>query len=268
MAPQRVRSDLVAGQRFGPYELVRPLRPGVLSGRWLARHTLETTNHVVHIFDLAGDRSERRRFLESVEAVASFDDPHALPIEQFSLCTTGRGWVVTPFTGDQDGLLLLTDLVEAKSGRLGLAEVSRVLEQVLRLSESGHAAALCHGVLDARSVLIDRRGAVKIELYGLRARLAGDSPDAERIRDEVRSIAGIAYECLTGVPAEEPMIPIGRLVKKLSKGWRQWFEHALDAARGFANPSEALASLPDLSGKVVGVEAEIKPVRGVVVTRQ
>lgn len=265
----RVLSDVQAGERFGPFVLVRLLRAGVMSARWMARHTLEETHHVVHVFELGRDRSERRRFLKAVERAAALTDSHVLPIEQFSLSQNGRGWVVTPYTGDQDGLLLLPDLVEAKSGRLGLPEVARVVEQLLRASAACHGEAgdgagldgVCHGVIDGRQVLIDRRGAIRLELYGVEQLMTGSAMNGESVRDEVRSVATLAYECLTGVVAEEPLIKVERLVKRLPRAWRIWFDRALDSAGGFATAQDALAMVPGADVQPAASRTEIKALR-------
>ena len=42
----------------------------------------------------------------------------------------------------------------------------------------------------------------------------------------------IGYLLLTGLRAEEPLIPAARLVPELGRAWNAWLEKGLDPARG------------------------------------
>ncbi len=91
-----------------------------------------------------------------------------------------------------------------------------------------------HGPIRMEQVLVNRRGAVCIELYGL-ARAAEDAikPSAELVRDEVRSVVEIAYQLVTGLRADEPLIPAERLVPRLDRAWVGWLRRGLDPSSGF-----------------------------------
>lgn len=238
--------------RIGPYRLVRQLQPGGLGERWLAFNESDQSDHVAHRFRMSQDRSEQRRFLAAVEALAPLSHPHLLAIEQVSLGIGGGAWIVTPFTGSHDGLVTLSSLVKDKGGRMTPAETGRALNQLLEGVEHAHAHGHHHGPIAAGEVLVDRRGSLSIELYGLRRRLGSLAarPAGEIARDEVRSIVEIGYCLLTGLPAEEPRIQAGRLIAKLDRMWDEWFEEGLDATAGFATPGEALAALPGMRREV------------------
>lgn len=239
--------------RVGPFRLVRPLSPGKLAERWLALDERDNSTHVLHRFDLGGDRlggdrAERRRFLAAIEEASALRHPHLLAVKTFSMGTgvsAGAAWVVTPYTGSQEGLLTLSQLVRSKGGSLSPVEAERAVEQLLEAMTYAHAADRHHGPLSAEEVLVDRRGSLAIEMYGLRRRLAGfSSGNAELVRDEVRSVVELAYRLLTGLPADEPRIPAGRLVRKLDPRWDEWLEMGLDPTGGFATAFEALQALP------------------------
>ena len=111
--------------------------------------------------------------------------------------------------------------------------------------------------------MVDRRGSLSIELYGLARRLAmpGARPASEAIRDEVRSIVEIGYWLLTGLPAEEPRIMAGRLIPKLERRWDEWFDRGLDPLAGFLSAEDALGAMPGLRREI---EASQGPVRTVI----
>lgn len=232
--------------RFGPYELLRPLSPGPLSERWLALHERDHSSHVVHRFPRLHDRASHRRFLSAVEGVADLKHPHVVGVEEFSICSHGRGTLVTQYTGNQDGLVTLPMLLESKSGRLGPNETDRAITHLLEALDYGCQRGVANGPVQFDQVLVDRHGRVLVELFGLARRLRGldSAPSAELVRDEVRSVAEIAYHLLTGMCAEEPRIAASRLVKRLSPEWEAWLERGLDGVSGFETAAEAIDALP------------------------
>jgi serine/threonine protein kinase len=230
--------------RIGSLSLTRPLLAGRLAERWLALNESLHSAHVAHRFRMV-DRSEERRLVAAVEALSNLSHPHILPVEQFTLGIAGAAWIVTPFTGSHDGLVTLSRLLVDKGGRMEAAEVDRALVQVLAAVEYAHDSGLQHGELSADEIVVDRRGSLAIEHYGLARRLSGSQDAAsEVVRDEVRSIVELGYRLLTGRSAEEPRIVASRLVPRLDARWDDWFEEGLDPMLGFATAEEALAALP------------------------
>lgn len=235
--------------RVGPYRLVRQLEPGKLAERWLALDEREQSTHVLHRFALSLDRGERRRFIASVESLSALDHPHLLPLRTFSL-GSGVGasaWVVTPYTGSQDGLLTLAALLAAKGGQMTPIEAERAMIQILDAVEYAHKAGHHHGEITLDEIMVDRRGSLAIELYGLARRLEGlKGGNAELVRDEVRSVVEAGYRLITGLPADEPRIPAGRLVRRLEPAWDEWLEAGLDPSGGYASAAEAREALPSM----------------------
>lgn len=248
---------------LGPYQIVRRLRTGFDAECWLALHERHTS-HALYRFGPFRDKAERRRFVEALEAVSPLHHTHILPIDQYSLDDAGWGWVVTPFTGNQQGLVRLSGLVQAKGGRLGPTEGERCVTQLLEAYAYGHANGADHGPIAPDQVLVDTRGSVWIELFGLRRRLEGLArADRELVRDSMRSVVELGYWLLTGLPAEEPRIRASRLVRRLDKRWDEWFETGLEPTGGFASGDEALAALPG-ARKGQGVEPARPRVRSVI----
>ncbi|MFM9994747.1 MAG: protein kinase domain-containing protein [Phycisphaerales bacterium] len=259
--------DRVPRLRIGPYLFVRSIEPGRSADRWLAVHERDDTTFVVHRFRVPRDRVEQRRFVGAVEALSELNHPHVLPIVQSSLGSAwaGNAWVVTPYTGNADGLVTLERLARDKGGRVPPNEVERAAVQLLEAVEHCHALGHAHGSIQADEVLVDPRGSLSIELYGLGRLISGGTPSAagREVRvDEVRSIISLAYRLLTGLTADEPRIPAARLVPKLARGFEEWLERGLDPVHGYSTAAEALAALGgvELAGDAPG----ISPVRVVI----
>lgn len=256
--------DRVARLRIGPYLFVREIEPGRLADRWLAVHERDDTTFVVHRFRVSRDRLEQRRFVTAVESLADLDHPHLLPIVEYSLgsAVAGNAWIVTPFTGNQDGLITLDRLVREKGGRMAPIEVERSMIQLLDAVESAHAGKRRHGPIAIDEILVDRRGSLQVELYGLSrmlGRAESNGSAAEAARDEVRSVVELGYQLLTGLPADEPRIVADRLVPRLPRHVVEWLEAGLDPVSGFSSATEALEALRQADEEVFGLRPS--PVR-------
>ena len=127
-------------------------------------------------------------------------------------------------------------------------EAERAVMQVLEAFHDATAQRQHHGPITMDEVLVDRHGSLVVELFGMSRLVRGLTVgNSELVRDEVRSVVEMGYQLITGLPAEEPFIPAGRLVKKLDPAWDDWFDRGLDPAEGFASAAEAIASLPSQS---------------------
>lgn len=249
-------------QNFGRYRLIRPLEPAAFAERWLSLHEDAHTSHVVYRFGALTDKLAQRRFLSAGEQRGSAKGDHLLDIQSFSFDAVGRPCLVTPYLGNHDGLVTVRSLAALKGGRLSPLETERAIVHVLEglrgahQTEDGHRGGL-HGSMSMDELLVDRHGRVWIELYGFRRAMRGQTERSmELAQDEVRSVVGAAYELLTGLPAEEPRISVGRLVKKIDPAWDTWLDRGLSGIDGFTSADEALAALPS-TGHVL---AEPKPV--------
>ncbi len=230
---------------LGPFALTRALEPCAIADRWLALHEADNSSHVAYRFAAQKSRADQRRFISAVERAAALDESHLLKVEQVALDQTDTPWVICPFTGDADGIRSLARLLREKGGQLSPFEIEPALTQILQGVSYAHTRQHCHGPVQMDEVLVDRHGRLIIELYGLRRALKGGGGfDTEVARDEVRSVAEIGYQLVTGLRCEEPLIPAGRLVRKLDRRWDAWFETALDPTDGFDSADEALAALP------------------------
>lgn len=249
---------------FGPYRVVRELPSSRVGPRWVAINERTGENRAVYRVATCRDHVERRRLLAAIEREGLVSHPHLLTVEKFSLDASGVLWAVAPYRGNQEGLVLLPELVEANGGRLAPIEAERALEQLLDAITFAHEHGLHHGPIEDDEILVDRHGSVWIELYALPRLLDGfDASNEFLIRDEVRSVVALGYRLVTGLPAEEPRMPAARMFKKLDRAWDRWFDRGLDASGGFDSAAEALAALPSRGGPADAPVVATRPVRGV-----
>jgi serine/threonine protein kinase len=231
--------------RFGPYQLVRELSPSPMGRRWLALRESDQSSHAVYQFEALPARAGRRRHMRAMHTLAGLRHPHLLAVELCSFEVGDEPWVVAPYTGNHDCIVTLADVLAAKGESLSAAEAERAVLQVLEGVGYAHSMGVGNGPLGMESLLVDRRGSVLIELYGVGRALRGlEGINSELVRDEVRSVVEIAYRLVTGLPAEEPRIPAGRLVKRLPRAFEEWLEEGLHPGGGFASAGEAIAMLP------------------------
>lgn len=236
--------DLSDRPSLGPYVLTRELPPRRDCERWLALHEVDQTSHLLYRFPVRREKHERRRFLEAVLACQRATHAHAMRIDQFSFATDGRPWIVSTYPGDGGGIVNLAQLIRIKGGQLDPGEARRAVLQLLDASAALGAEGQVHGPIDAEHVLVDRHGSLLIELFGLARATLGDGDATHHdLADQVRSIVAIAYLLVTGLRAEEPMIPPSRLVKGLSPVMDRWLLDGLDPARGYDTPAQAIAAL-------------------------
>ncbi len=237
----------VPRQTLGSYEIVRELAPCALSRRWFAVHAQNQTSHVLYELGSCRDRAGQRRFVAAVQALAQLNHAHILPVQSLTF-SRDEPWLVTPYTGNQEGLVTLASLAEAKGGSMAGPEAARALVQLLAALDYAQSQSHTHGPIALDEVLVDRHGSVSIELFGLGRALKGlGAGNAELRADEVRSIVEMGYQLVTGRIAEEPRIAACKLARALDRRWDDWFALGLDPVDGFRSPAEALDAFPTRS---------------------
>ncbi len=229
--------------RFGPYRLIRALEPLAGWERFIALDERFDTDHLIYRHPALPEAADRRRLMAAVAPMASLRHPHLTELTAYSFDEQDRLCLVTAYTGNQEGLVTLADLVERKNGRMEVPEVALCVEHLLTAVSAARRAGLSDAPLGPERIQIDRRGAVRIELYGL--------PRADRrvegvctASDEVRAIAEMAVWLLTGIRQDIAISGVGRLAGRAARAWEPWLEAALDPLQGFDSPDEALAVLP------------------------
>lgn len=256
--------------QVGPYLLTKPLAENGFADRYLALHQVDQSSHVAYRFHVPpapgpGDWEGRRVLEAALAACRALRQEHLLAVEDVCEDDQGALWAITPFTGDVDGLRTLSKLLREKSGQMHPSEAERAIVQLLEPIAHAHGGQhigggvavrprVVHGPLTMDEVLVDRHGRLFIEMYGLvralemREETVSAAAEAELMRDEVRSVVEIGYQLITGLRAEAPVIPAGRLVKKLDPRLDRWLARGLDVRGGYATAAQALAELPGNDG--------------------
>ncbi|MEO1536052.1 MAG: hypothetical protein AAFS11_10925, partial [Planctomycetota bacterium] len=232
-------------------------RPCGAIERYLVTDPERLTHHVAFRLPLPAG-CDQETFLEAVSRSSRINCPHVLPVEQFAFAGGEAAWIISPYTGDHDGLLLLSDLLADKGGQFEPLEVRRALFQMVQGLESVHASCVGHGELSLSCVLVDRAGKLLVELPGLRT--IGEHVVDEIRQNEARSLVRIGYELLTGVSPGEQLIEPSRLVNGLSGGWDRFIREGLDPAAGYTSLAELVDTLDSVEAKPAVVEVKAKRV--------
>lgn len=247
-------SRVAAGGDTGPAEgvdvlgcrLERRLGRHALGDRWLARRLDgRRTPAVIYRLDRLGGARSPRRFKLAADMLLTLVHPHVLAVEAVDAETGGERWLRAPFVGSCGDLCLMRTVVKHRDGgRLTPMETRWVVSQVLSASAYAHGRGVCHGRITLDDLVIDTRGSVVVELYGLGSRLRGvPAGDRDAERAEVRSVASLAAE-LAGAPGDDERDALLRAIGgELGREFRDWSATVLDG--GFASASAALGALDE-----------------------
>ncbi|MBZ0173450.1 MAG: hypothetical protein K8E66_13785, partial [Phycisphaerales bacterium] len=172
---------------------------------------------------------------------------HTLPIEEIGRERGGWCWACSPYPGNHETMVTLDGLRGNKGGRFSPHETARAVEQVLEAVSAAHADRIVHGAIRESEIVVNPRGSLFIELYGLRERIRVSGRAEETGQDEVRSVAALAWTLLTGIDTSEMEVFSGRVGRAVDRRWMQWIERGLDPIMGYNDVCEAIEALPDNS---------------------
>lgn len=231
---------------FGPFQIIRPL--GMTRGveRFVVLCNKTDTNRLLYRFPAQSNHMHRRSRFEQMVTLSMLNHPHLLKVESASYDDRGRLCTISPYPGNHEGLVRLSDLLDQHGGKFTVPEAARAIEHLLSASAYAHSKELVHGPVLPEHVLVDRFGAVQIELYGHQHLERSSTNTTAHLHraDEVRSIADIGYKLLTGLDNNAERIAPTRIIKRLDRQWDTWFDIALDPIDGFADAQHALNALP------------------------
>ena len=246
---------------IGSYDIVRPLPPGLSSERVLARSQTDGAAVVAHAIrrslnQAQGWRSgsgrpsrDGKRLLRLIAPLRTIENAHVLPVTDVVLGVAGWHWVITPYGGAADGIVSLATVMAAQpEGRMSAVEALHATRQLLLASDAAHVRGITHGPIAAEEVLVDRRGSLAVELYGLRRRISGAPPrDPHAVSSEVRSIAALTYRMITGFAVPDHFVRASRVIRGVGEPFDQWIADAINGP-GFEAPEFALKALPGVGG--------------------
>ncbi len=244
-------STALRQEHFGPYKLVRTLGNAHGATRYAVLCSRTDTNYMLYRFEHITNVKERRALFNALLKMSTLKHAHLLNIESVSYDDNGRLCVVTPYTGNHDGLVTLDQLLNIRDGKLGEVESTRALGHLLDAIKCAHKHEIYNGQINPDDILVDRYGCLQIQLYGFETiahRSINQNPtQSERamlITDEIRSVVDLAYTMMTGLKATDDRIAPSRVIKKLDKNWDTWFDIGLDPIDGFDSVEHAINALP------------------------
>ncbi|MFK7759044.1 MAG: protein kinase [Phycisphaerales bacterium] len=250
--------------KCSPFVSVRQLSRVHSCDRMIMIHESDRTNHLLYRFDHINDPVARRRVFDRILSTAYLNHPHILKVQKVWYDTTGRLCVITDYPGNQEGLVTLGDLLEARGGKLEFAEATRLIGQLLEGCVHAAAHGVVHGPFGMDELLVDRHGCTLVELFGLQQALNNQYSVADARSEQTRSIVEIGYTLATGMPADEIASSSdasrpSKFAKRYGKQWDAWFALASDPVDGFVNAQQAIDTMP-LDAAHVAKLAEIKPI--------
>jgi serine/threonine protein kinase len=220
--------ELMDSELSPSLEVLRPISQGNMAEVFLAREPLLKRLVAVKVLspDLYSDPRARKRFEREAQAAARINHPHVCTVHRVGSLSDGTPFLVSPFIKGTT----LEQRLKAE-GRLGPAEVRRVLREVasalaaahkigilhrdvrpdniLRADESGRHS-LCDfglsGVLESGAGTEEPRLTRTGEILGSPAYISPEQLEGETLTDrsDVYSLGILAHQLLTGHPPPPP----------------------------------------------------------------
>ena len=167
------RSDHAAGERIGPFELVRPLGRGGMGEVWLARQVDGRVEREVAL-KLPGMLQQgdvwRERFRRERDILARLEHPHIARFYDAGVSEAGQPWLAMECVF---GTTLLEHVAARKSS---IAERLALFRQVLAAVAHAHRHLVVHRDLKPGNLIVDATGVVKLLDFGI-AKLADEDPE-------------------------------------------------------------------------------------------
>ncbi len=241
-------STTLRNEYFGPYKLIRSLGNAHGASRFVVLCNRTNTNYLLYRFEHINNIKHRRTLFGALLKMSTLNHSHLLKINSVSYDDHGRLSVITPYTGNHDGLVSLEELLSIRDGKLGIIESARALEHLLDAIKYAHKKDIFNGSIHQSDILVDRYGSLQIQFYGFEslAQSKDNSPVTQSVKvtDEIRSIVDLGYTMMTGLTMRNDRIAPSRVVKKIDRRWDAWFDIGLDPIDGFESIEHAINALP------------------------
>src|ERR1700761_3663965 len=166
---------LVAGARFGAYEILSPLGSGGMGEVYRARDTRLGREVALKVLPdhLAGDKGRLERFQQEAQSASALTHPNIVTIYELGQVDATVYIAMELVEGDT-----LRGMLSA--GSIPLHKAIQIAAQVAEGLAKAHAAGIVHRDLKPENLMVSRDGLVKILDFGL-AKLGpaagGDSSD-------------------------------------------------------------------------------------------
>ena len=197
--------DRVAGQRIGPYALVREIGRGGMGVVYLARRVDGQYDRDVALKLLrtaAYDARHRERFLAERQFLAMLSHPHIARMFDGGVTAAGQPFFTMEYV---DGVRLDRYCDEQ---RASIPERIRLFLQVCDAVSAAHRSLVVHRDIKPNNVLVTRDGTTKLLDFGIATVLDADTGEADARGDSARTTADAGgARRRTRRDAEPPAMP-------------------------------------------------------------
>ncbi len=241
-------SKSLRNEYFGPYKLIRSIGSVHGASRYIVLCNRTDTNYTLYRFENIHNQHIRRQAFHAFLKMSAVEHPHIHKIISATYDDRGQLCVITPYTGNHEGIVLLDDLLHRQDGKFGVIEASRAIEHLLGAVAHAHKHGIVNGTIKQEDLLVDRYGCLQIQFYGYESSIrSSEDQSASKssdINDEVRSIIDHGYTMLTGLTTAGERINPSRVIKRLDRAWDTWFDIGLDPLDGFESVEHAINAMP------------------------
>jgi serine/threonine protein kinase len=272
------------GHTLGKYRILQPLGQGGMARVYRAYHPQLNRYVAVKVLrtDLPGQEELLTRFRREAQAIAALRHPHIIQVFDFDV-EDGLYYMVMELV-EGDTLKARMNDYRTRGERLPLAEVLRILLDVLDGLAYAHEVGVIHRDLKPANILLTRDGQAVLSDFGIAQIVGGTQHTATGIlmgtlhymapeqgaergdqRSDIYSLGVLFYEMLIGKPPFDADTPLAILMKHMNdplplpSASRPEIPASLEAVifRALAkNPAERFAAAADMSAALMRAAAE------------
>ncbi|MGH9755266.1 MAG: protein kinase domain-containing protein [Blastocatellia bacterium] len=193
---------VVAGTKFGRYEIISPLGAGGMGEVYLARDMRLERKVALKLLLEERTKDDQRllRFEQEARAASALNHPNIITIYEIGDCDSTH-FIATEFI---EGLTLRKILAE---GRMPVIAALDVAIQVASALSAAHEAGIIHRDIKPENVMLRRDGIVKVLDFGLAKLVETGMGDRETERQRDSETAG-QQDTLSVPPSLRPSVPL------------------------------------------------------------
>jgi tetratricopeptide (TPR) repeat protein len=187
----------LAGQRFGPYRIVREIGRGGMGAVYLAERDDDQFKQLVALKILRGEFNPRdvsRRFLAERQILANLNHPHICRLLDGGATPSGEPYLVMDYIVG----VPIDQYFQTRS--FSVKDRIEIFRQVCSAVQYVHQNLIVHRDLKPGNILVTPAGEAKLLDFGIAKILKSDQPDPTRTEALVMTLAYASPEQIRGEP--------------------------------------------------------------------